>query len=222
MLFIVTAEWGGKKPPSSYYNKLRKLGIDALFNRIIRVKSLSLAMEIAAMIQGNGGDALVIPAHALLPVLRHRVEPLETVFTGTGRWVVTCYECVKSYAYSGQTPRQCPVCGGLAFHCRPGYKRPVAATAGTTMFDQWVQTRFVTGYFEIPDRVSYTQNLIPVPEIPPEWRDAVDEIREFGITSFTSLRQLDAALSLLMYPPLLYALGNDLLKSSKLLAGEEE
>lgn len=199
-MYVVITTFDGIKPPSSYYEALRKIGIAPDRARIRTVASASVAAEMVRIAERYGGSAYAFPTSAALDVSQERLPGLLPESSGRSRnWVVTCYECARSFAYLsiGPAPRQCPVCASFAVHSRPGLLRPAIAPASAPPFTQWLYSRFFTGWLTFPNRIQ-TVSARDLEEPPTgEWKEAVDRVKSLGLAT---MEEMDAAICLFMYP----------------------
>jgi len=127
--------------------------------------SASLASVVAAIAMNCGAKNIMlgtttIEKYAMTEEDAKILNYVESVYGRKGRptadkvqqvWVVTCYEEGRSYPFYGKEIVTCPHCSGLKVAGRQGdtnFVRPILQ--GENVFEYWVQSRFITGYFETP------------------------------------------------------------------------
>lgn len=62
-------------------------------------------------------------------------------------WVIACTECVQTNAVNHHAPVNCPNCGGLLIHIRPGQPQRFRDPGGD-VFDVWLCSRFAGPHWE--------------------------------------------------------------------------
>lgn len=63
-------------------------------------------------------------------------------------WVVTCRECLETFAHHSERPLQCPKCKGLAVQVRRGTIRTFTDDPAVDILKAWKNTRFYHRNFE--------------------------------------------------------------------------
>jgi hypothetical protein len=127
--------------------------------------SASLASVVAAIAMNCGAKNIMLGTTTIDKYVMTEEDAkilnyVESVYGRKGRptadkvqqvWVVTCYEEGRSYPFYGKEIVTCPHCSGLKVAGRqgdPNFVRPIQQ--GENVFEYWVQSRFITGYFEKP------------------------------------------------------------------------
>jgi DNA-directed RNA polymerase subunit RPC12/RpoP len=62
-------------------------------------------------------------------------------------WVISCTECGQANTEETHTPINCPRCGGMLIHARPG-SVVAYADPGGDLLDAWARTRFTGAHWE--------------------------------------------------------------------------
>lgn len=202
-LHIVLLEWGGEKPPSTWYRRLeamagikvreqaaedtgdlgllmgrsgpREIGVVVQEGAIV-CASYTLARTIHAMAQqgidvvkADGTVLTVRPQAAYLGEVeidecgvsendRLALARMQAIYGKRGKrgpeleFAVTCMEEMVTHNVATHAVANCPRCGGVQIHARPGHATRVADPVGDDVLTAWIRLRFgQSGAWEKPE-----------------------------------------------------------------------
>lgn len=187
-MWLLTYNFNGKKPSSSFYRSFRET---RLRSGILVFNSFSAALAAYFEIMGMKGEAHIFQAREVEPVpdLLSLWEERKQKRGRKGRkkrWVVTCFECVRTFPVVSPDVSRCPFCGGFLVRARFGFPVEAIVDKRATDFEKWVTSRFVRGKFEIPAEVIEGEG-IPFPQISPGEMEIVEEMKGIEVNGDLSL-----------------------------------
>jgi len=179
-VWMVVIEWDGDKPPTVYYNRIRKMGFTvrgdkstspltrrAGFegvvyqegNLICRAESTARFLSGLASEYGARAVSIIRATFASTTMSESDARTLESMqayFGAKGRranpvkWCVTCKDEGKSYTIETDKPVVCPNCGSLEINYRQGDKPAYMDQETINPRAVWIGSRFGNGLFESP------------------------------------------------------------------------
>lgn len=157
-MYLILIEWGGQKPPSSWYKAFEKVRrfVTVYQEGCLGCRSESLARYLSAKAKDTGANQVSlaeadIKPFKATPADRAVLGQAEQVFK-KGRpwpkaWVVSCLECLQANQVSEHHPFFCPDCGSCSIAYREG-NLPKHKDPGGSIFTAWLRTRFGEGGWE--------------------------------------------------------------------------
>lgn len=180
VVYVLTVEWDGGRPPTTWYNRLAKIGFfvrgDKEVSPLTRrfhgggvvcqegsyfCNQLSQARTLGQLARQHGAKVVTVMEAEIVDMEMTEadavaLERIQAILGKKGRspalaWVVSCHDEMKSYATGvRKQPVCCPACGSTRISTREGAKNTVSLT-GKTIWDKWFNSRFCSGNWEEPD-----------------------------------------------------------------------